>query len=228
MVIIQGVLERMKICVLIPSFNEEKTIGWLVRAVGELGYDVFVIDDGSCDRTAQFAAENGAEVLVNKKNLGKGASLRKAFDILVRKDYEGIIVMDGDGQHLPGDLVHFVRLFEEKRPGIIVGNRMIKPEGMPLIRWLTNKFMSFVLSKMCKQDVFDSQCGFRLIDMKVLKKLRLSTEKFEIESEMLIEAAMNGFRIESVPITTVYSGQNSAIHPVKDTIRFVQFVFKKR
>ncbi len=218
----------MKICVLIPSFNEEKTIGWLVKAVSELGFDVFVIDDGSRDRTAKLAAENGAEVFINKKNLGKGASLRKAFDILIHKEYEGIIIMDGDGQHLPADLIHFVKLFEERRPGIIVGNRMIKPKGMPLIRWLTNKFMSFVLSKMCRQDVFDSQCGFRLVDMEVLRKSRLSTEKFEIESEMLIEAARNGFKIESVPITTVYSGQDSAIHPVKDTVRFFQFVFKKR
>lgn len=218
----------MKICVLIPSFNEEKTIGWLVRAVREFNYDVFVIDDGSRDRTAQFASENGAEVLINKKNLGKGASLRKAFDVLMHRDYDCIVTMDGDGQHLPEDLIHFARLFEEKRPGIIVGNRMMKPKGMPLIRWLTNKFMSFVLSKMCKQHVFDTQCGYRLIDMEVLKKLKLSTEKFEIESEMLIEAALNGFKIESVPITTVYSGQNSAIHPVKDTLRFLRFVFKER
>ncbi|MFH1691063.1 MAG: glycosyltransferase family 2 protein [Candidatus Omnitrophota bacterium] len=218
----------MKICILIPSFNEERTIGWLVKTVLEYGYDVFVIDDGSSDKTAKLAQENGANVIINESNMGKGASLRKAFKLLMDKNYDAFIIMDGDGQHLPEDLVYFVKLFEKERPGIIVGNRMIKPKGMPLIRWLTNKFMSFVLSKMCRQDVFDSQCGFRLVDMNVLKKLRLSTEKFEIESEMLIEAASNGFRIESVPITTIYSGQNSAIHPVKDTIRFFQFVFKKR
>lgn len=228
MVDVQGVLERMKICVLIPSFNEERTIGWLVAAVREYGYNVIVIDDGSQDKTAKLARDNGAEVIVNERNLGKGASLRKAFESLRQKDYEGVVIMDGDGQHLPEDLVHFVDLFKAERPGIIVGNRMMKPKGMPLIRWLTNKFMSFVLSKMCKQSILDSQCGFRLIDMEVLKKLKLSTEKFEIESEMLIEAASNGFKIESVPITTIYSGQNSAIHPIKDTLRFLRFVFKER
>ncbi|HQP92322.1 MAG TPA: hypothetical protein PLU24_06575, partial [Candidatus Omnitrophota bacterium] len=99
---------------------------------------------------------------------------------------------------------------------------------MPFVRWVTNGFMSLMISCMCKQRVPDTQCGFRLIDMDVLKNLTLATEKFEIESEMLLEAARKGYKIESVPITTVYEGQYSAIHPVKDTIRFFQFVFKKR
>jgi glycosyltransferase involved in cell wall biosynthesis len=218
----------MKFVCLIPSFNEEKTIGWLVKAVRELGYDALVIDDGSSDKTAQLAHENGAEVIMNERNLGKGASLRRAFGLLTHRDYDAVIVMDGDGQHLPGDIAQFVGRYKEKRPGIIVGNRMYKAKGMPMIRWLTNRFMSYILSVMCKQCVPDTQCGFRLIDMKVLRSLNLSTEKFEIESEMLLDASSKGFLIESVPVTTVYEGQYSAIHPVKDTLRFFKFVFKKR
>ncbi|HAJ56574.1 MAG TPA: hypothetical protein DCL35_02265 [Candidatus Omnitrophica bacterium] len=218
----------MRLVCLIPSFNEEKTIGWLVKAVCKLGYDALVIDDGSSDKTAQLAHESGAEVIINEHNLGKGASLRKAFGILTNKDYDAVIIMDGDGQHLPEDTAQFVDCYREKKPGIIVGNRMHKAKGMPLVRWLTNKTMSFIISVMCRQFVPDTQCGFRLVDMRVLKAINLSTEKFEIESEMLLEASKHGFKILSVPIKTVYEGQYSAIHPVKDTVRFFKFVFKKR
>jgi glycosyltransferase involved in cell wall biosynthesis len=228
MVDVQGVLERMKIICLIPSFNEEKKIGGLVAAVRSLGYDCCVIDDGSSDRTAALALENGAEVVTNEVNLGKGASLRKAFSLLIPRDYDAVIIMDGDGQHLPRDISQFVACYQEKHPGIIVGNRMQKSRGMPFVRWVTNSFMSFVLSKIAGQDIPDSQCGFRLVDMLVLKALNLYTEKFEIESEMLLEAAKMGFAIKSVPITTVYEGQASAIHPVKDTIRFFKFVIKRK
>lgn len=218
----------MKIVCLIPSFNEEKTIGWLVKDARALGFDVLVIDDGSRDRTSRLAHENGAEVIINEHNLGKGASLRKAFGILKARDYDAVIIMDGDGQHLPSDIAQFVERYREQKPGIIVGDRMQKAKGMPLVRWLTNHFMSFIVSVMCRQRVPDSQCGFRLIDMKALRSLDLYTENFEIESEMLLEASRKGFRIASVPITTVYEGQYSAIHPVKDTIRFFKFVFRKR
>lgn len=218
----------MKICVLIPSFNEEKTIGWLVAAVKKLGHAVVVVDDGSGDNTAKIALEAGAEVLVNEINLGKGSSLRRAFEMMKTKDYDAIVTMDGDGQHLPSDIEQFLKAYVQRKPGIIVGNRMLRAKGMPLLRWLTNKIMSFVISKKCRQEVPDTQCGFRLIDKEVLMRLELATEKFEIESEMLLEASRLGFKIESVPIVTVYEGQYSAIHPVKDTVRFFKFMLGRR
>ena len=218
----------MKICILMPSFNEEKSISGLVEAVRRYGYDCLVMDDGSSDQTAVLAKIKGAEVITNERNLGKGATLRKGFEVILQRDYDAVVVMDADGQHLPTDLVHFTYTYEERHPGIIVGNRMYKPKGMPLVRWITNKVMSYVLSKKCKQWIPDTQCGFRLIDMNVLKKLNLETDKFEIESEMLLEAAENGFCIESVPITTVYEGQTSAIHPIKDTLRFFKFILRRR
>ena len=228
MAYVQGVLERMKICVLIPAFNEERSICWLVRAVRGLGFDTIVIDDGSKDNTAKIAHDNGALVISNERNLGKGASLRKAFDLLTARDYDALIIMDGDGQHLPGDIAPFVECFSKLNPGIVVGNRMLRAKGMPCVRWCINWAMSFVISRLCGQRVPDSQCGFRLISRGLLRKMNLSTEKFEIESEMLLEASRQGFKIESVPITTVYEGQFSAIHPLHDTVRFFNFIFKKR
>lgn len=213
---------------LIPSFNEEKTIGWLVRILRDKGFDAMVIDDGSSDSTAKLAHNSGAEVIINECNLGKGASLRKAFEILKHREQEAIIILDGDGQHLPEDIDPFIEAFDAKKGDIIVGNRMHRPKGMPLVRWVTNSFMSGIVSGMCKQRVPDTQCGYRLVSTPVLNQINLKTERFEIESEMLLEAAAAGFRISSVPITSIYEGQYSAIHPWRDTVRFFKFVFRKR
>lgn len=218
----------MKFACLIPSYNEQETIGKLVRVVRQKDLDCLVVDDGSVDDTARLARDNGAEVVMNQVNLGKGASLRKGFEILKNRDYAAVIVMDADGQHLSEDVDSFLHRYEKTRAGIVVGNRMHRPEGMPVIRWMTNVFMSWLISAICRQRIPDTQCGFRLVSMEALRALDLKTDRFEIESEMLIEAARAGFRIESVSITTVYEGQTSAIHPWKDTVRFFRFVLRRR
>ncbi len=218
----------MKTVCVIPSYNEEKTIGWLVQSVRDLGHDVLVVDDGSQDRTAPWAREAGAQVLVNPQNLGKGAALRNAFGFIKDRDYDRVVVMDGDGQHLPQDIHRLIEGMRRTGADIVVGNRMGRAMGMPLIRWLTNATMSAFLSFKCRQPLPDTQCGFRLMRMGALRRLELKTDNFEIESEVLLEAARKGFKIRSVAITTVYDGQYSAIHPWRDTFRFLRFIFAKR
>jgi hypothetical protein len=110
---------------------------------------------------------------------------------------------------------------------MFIGNRLSKAQGMPWVRILTNKFMSWILSKVTKQKIPDSQCGFRLIKREVLKKLNLKSAKYEIESEVLIRASRLGFKIESVPVKTVYRGERSKINPFADTLRFIRFIFKE-
>ena len=216
----------MKTICVIPAYNEEKTIGGLARTVKDQGYDVLVVDDGSRDRTAALAREAGAEVLINPQNMGKGASLRRAFVLVTSRGYDAVVVMDADGQHLPADVRRLLEQLEETGADMVVGNRMLKATGMPFLRWVTNKSMSLLLSLMCRQYIPDSQCGFRALRMPLLKTLALQTENFEIESEMLLEAARHGFKIASAPIATVYEGQYSAIHPWKDTVRFFKLLFK--
>ncbi|MFH0877666.1 MAG: glycosyltransferase family 2 protein, partial [Candidatus Omnitrophota bacterium] len=100
----------MRVICVIPSFNEEQTIGWIVAKLTSAGYGVVVVDDGSSDQTAKLARQSGAEVMVNRHNLGKGASLRRAFAILKeREDYDVVVMMDADGQHLPSDIPLFLK-----------------------------------------------------------------------------------------------------------------------
>jgi len=216
----------MKVCVVIPTFNESKEIARLIREIKEKNPDVLVVDDGSIDSTAELAHASGAIVLRNPVNQGKGACLKEGFRYVIANGFDAALVMDGDGQHLPEDLPGFIKLAVTSEAGIVVGNRMNYTRNMPFIRIITNRFMSWIISILSKQDIPDTQCGFRLIKRSVLEKVKLKTSKFETETEILIKASRLGFKIDSVPIKTVYRGEKSQINPIVDTFRFIKFIIK--
>jgi len=217
----------MRTCVIIPTYNESKAIAGLVRQIHEQNLEVVVVDDGSQDNTSQIARDNGATVLRNEINQGKGASLIKGFNYALNKDFDAVIAMDGDGQHLATEIPFFIRLAEFSDSGIVIGNRMQQRKNMPLVRVLTNEFMSGLISTVAGQKIPDTQCGFRLIKKEVLEKLKLSTSKYETESEIIIRASRLGFKIESVPIKTIYEGEKSQINPLIDTLRFFKYIVKE-
>lgn len=224
---VQGVLDKMSICIIVPTHNESNTIQDLIMKIKERKYDVVVIDDGSTDNTAEEAKKSGAHIIRHGYNKGKGMSLREGFDYALKNNYDVVITMDGDGQHDPENLKNFIDKMATSKADIIIGNRMDKPKTMPLARFITNKFMSYIISKICRQHIPDSQCGYRLIKTNVLKSIELLTTNFEIESEVLIAASRNNFRIESVPIKTIYRDERSKISPVIDTVRFINFISRQ-
>ncbi len=214
----------MNVCVVIPTYNEEKAIGNLIRSIRSQNLEVIVVDDGSKDNTYKIACDCGAVVLRNETNQGKGASLIKGLNYALARNFDAVITMDGDGQHLAEEIPFFLRLATYSDSGILIGNRMHKSENMPLVRVITNTLMSWFISAIARQKIPDTQCGYRIIKKEVLKKINLVSSKFEIESEMLIKASRLGFKIQSIPIKTVYSGEKSRIHPIVDTVRFLKFV----
>ncbi len=216
----------MKNCILIPSYNESRTIGAITKELKARGLTVYVVDDGSTDRTADIAALQGAVIIAHDKNKGKGASLIEGFDRILKENFDAVLVMDGDGQHAIDDVDSFFNKMAQTGADIVIGNRMLDTASMPLVRKITNKMMSRIISKMCKQTIPDTQCGFKLIKRNVLESIKFEFSNFEIESEILIKAAKNGFKIESVPVKTVYQGETSKIKPIFDTIRFLSFLFR--
>lgn len=218
----------MKICVLIPAYNEEKTIRSVVSEAAENVEAVIVVDDGSSDGTAEEARRGGAVVISHGENRGKGAALKTGFRHALEKGFEGVIVMDADGQHKPADISAFLERAAVSSAGIILGNRMEDTKKMPLIRYLTNRFTSAVVSRMACQRITDSQCGFRFIRCSFLRDVELKTGKFETETEMLIAAARAGCGIDSVRISTIYGREKSKINPVVDTLRFLRLVLACR
>lgn len=213
-----------KISVLIPSYNEAKAIGGITRELRTKGLSVCVIDDGSADETSSIAKSAGAFVIRHEKNKGKGASLIDGFAYALKEGFAAALVMDGDGQHVVSDVDNFFKKMDETGADIVIGNRMSDTAIMPIARKLTNKFMSYLISRMCGHDIPDTQCGFRLIKRRVLESVSLNSSNYEIESELLLKAAKNGFKIESVK--TIYEDEESRINPFVDTIRFIAFLVR--
>ena len=208
----------------IPGYNIARTLGSLLMQLRELPVDVVVVDDGSTDRTSEIAKVSGVAVVAHETNLGKGRSLRDGLAWGLARGHDAFILMDGDGQHLPSELPKFLEALAQDGVGVVVGNRMDDVLAMPKIRHVTNAILSRWVSQWCRQSVPDSQCGYRAVRRAVLERITLTTDRYEIESELLIKAARAGFRIASVPIATVYRDERSRIHPVADTLRFFRFL----
>lgn len=217
--------DRASVVALIPAYLEERRIRDVaVRALQQLDR-VVVIDDGSADRTAEEAKAGGAEVVRHPRNAGKGAAIKTGFRKLLDEGAGYVLLLDGDGQHLPEEIPRFL---EATPAHATVGNRMSDTSTMPLVRRLTNRFMSWQVSRVCGQEVPDSQCGFRMIHRELIPKLFVPSNAFEYETEMLFIAAHSGLTIGSVPVSTVYGDEKSKIRPVRDTIRFFRLIARYR
>ncbi len=210
--------------IIIPAYQAQQVIGSLVKEVRAQGLPVLVVDDASTDETALEAEKAGASVIRRRLNGGKGAALRDGIAQALREGSDWVLTMDADGQHLPSEIPVFLRRAERTNADLLVGDRMQRPRGMPLDRWLTNFILSKIVSRMAGQQVPDTQCGYRMIRRRLLESVRLTTDRFEIESELVIRAGWAGFRIESVPVSSVYRRQMSFIRPLSDTVRFFKFL----
>ncbi|MCP4653174.1 MAG: glycosyltransferase family 2 protein [Candidatus Omnitrophica bacterium] len=215
----------MKVWIIIPAYNEADSLGVLLNSLNKKGFSVLVVDDGSFDKTYQTAKKYATVVLRNKRNFGKGLSIKTAVEYLLKNEkFDYIITMDADGQHSPDDVDNFIAQ-ASKGEACVVGNRMDNPIGMPGLRITTNKVMSKIVSRIARQSIPDTQCGFRLIKREILEAIKLRTRKFEIESEILIKASRAGYPIKSIPIKSIYfKNQHSKINPFTDTIRFFGFI----
>ncbi len=214
------------IAVVVPSYNESRTIGVIVKRLKEREFAVYVVDDGSQDDTEAKALAEGAIVIRNPKNLGKGGALKEGFKRVVSDGFDTVLIMDGDDQHDVTDIAHLIKRMRETHADMIVGNRMTDTSRMPLIRIAVNRFMSWLISVISGQYVPDTQCGFRLIKTTMLRKITIESNNYEIESEMIVKAARAGFTIDSTNIKTVYQNEVSRINPVIDSLRFIRLMLK--
>jgi glycosyltransferase involved in cell wall biosynthesis len=222
-----GTIPNMKICALIPVHNESQEIGGIVKAIKGRKMDVLVVDDGSSDDSGHLAQRGGAVVIRNETRKGKGRSLQTGFDYILQEGYDGVVTLDGDGQHAPEDLDSILPVVEKNPQSIITGNRMQNSKGMPFVRWLTNYLMSWLISCLCRQKIPDSQCGYRYIPREALQGLSFVSGDFEIETEVLIKASQVGYPIVSIPVRTIYRNEKSKISPLKDTCRFLSYLFNE-
>ncbi len=220
---------RSSVAAVIPAYHEEKHIGDVVRRTRQQLDHVLVVDDGSGDETGNLAREAGAEVAIHSENRGKGEAIKTGLRHWLERQLEFVIILDADGQHRPEEIDRFVAVaVSAAKPKVIIGNRMNDVSRMPLVRRIVNRYMSNKISGVCGQQILDTQCGFRMLHRDLIPDLLGGANRFDYETEMLIVASRKGCRIDSVPITTVYSDEVSSIHPVRDTIRFFKLMRRYR
>ena len=205
-----------KICVIIPAYNAEETIGSVVSGALKYVPRVLVADDGSTDRTARMAAKAGAEVIFIGENRGKGHTLKVLFQRAADEGYDAVISMDADGQHEPKEIPRFIEAHLKTPNDIIVGSRMREQDKIPRARYNSMHVARFFISIAANQFVEDTQCGFRLYPLSLVQKMSLTQEKYVTESEVLMKAGDMGAAITSVRIGAIYGDHVSHFKPVID------------
>ena len=221
-------IDRTTVAAIIPAYLEEKHIADVARRTLQQLDNVLVVDDGSIDATAAQARQGGAAVIVHEQNRGKGESIKTGFRHWLERGLTYVIILDGDGQHLPEEIERFLAAASSGIGELLIGTRMNDVRDMPLLRRMVNRYMSRKISRACGQDIPDTQCGFRMVHRSVIPDLLGGADRFDYETEMLILASRAGCRIASVPISTVYSDEVSSIHPVRDTLRFFKLMRRYR
>jgi len=215
----------VRLCALIPAYNAETFVAGVVEQTRAILPVVFVVDDGSEDRTAEKARAAGAIVLSHPANYGKGRALRTGFRHALQEGFDGVVTLDADGQHDPHDIPHLLECARRTEAPVVVGARLDR-RTMPLHRRGNNRLVTAVGRWLCGQRVWDFQCGLRFLRSDVLRAVSLETEGYETESEFLIQAGRLGFRIESVPVQTIYAGQTSHVRAWREMRRFSRLLFR--
>lgn len=209
----------------IPAYNEELAIGSVVLKARQFVDEVVVVDDGSEDATRSVAQLALATVLSHRRNLGKGAAIRTAFDYARRNGSSAIVLMDGDGQHHPEDIPKVLAPIDAGEADVVLGTRWGKENGMPLYRRAGKRVLDYATGAFTGF-VTDTQCGFRAFSRKAVDLLDVNVAGFGAESEMLIQANGAGLRIVEVSIDTRYDVEGSTLPPVEHGYRVVDSVLR--
>lgn len=218
---------KPKILLLIPAYNASKYIPKLIERISPYFEDdnILIVNDGSSDTTQDEIDKLNCRKISYSENQGKGVALKKGFEFAVKNNYDAVITIDSDLQHRPEHLPAFLEAYDSA--DILIGTREIHPRLMPFDRLVTNNLTSIIISIFGSIRIRDSQSGYRLIKTPVLKKLCLTSSKYDTESEMLFQSGYLGFTSGEVVIDTVYEGSHSFINPFKDTTRFIRQIWKR-
>ena len=210
------------ILALIPAFEEgPRVAGVVLGATAHL--PVLVVDDGSSDDTALRAEKAGAAVIVQRPNQGKGAGLRAGFAWALGHEFDAVVTLDADGQHDPAEIPAFLETLERTGADLIIGRRDFS--RMPPVRRLANRLGGVALSWAAGREIPDNQSGYRLLSRRLIEAVAGSTESgFEYEIEMITTCIRAGYRLEWVPIRTIYAGEPSHIRPWRHFTSFVRMV----
>ena len=198
----------MKFCVIIPVYNSEKMIANVIQSVFQYTENLIVVNDGSTDGTLDKLTEcqknEKFELLSYKKNRGKGYALQQGFRRASELGFTHAVTMDADGQHLATDIATLVQASERQPDALIVGARDFSNPNMPQGSRYANKFSNFWFAVQTGQRLPDTQTGFRVYPLQKTGKMRLFTNRYEAELEILVRSAWRNIPIVSQTINVYY------------------------
>lgn len=216
--------DELNCCVIIPTYNNEKTIVKIINDSLEYTDKIIVVNDGTTDSTAELLKlyETSIIIIHQSKNYGKGIALRTAFKKAIEMGYRYAITIDSDGQHFPADFVLFLDKIEQDPDSLIIGARNMNSENVPGGSSFGNKFSNFWFWIETGIKIPDTQSGFRLYPISQMKKINYFTSRFEFEIEVIVKAAWKGIPVIPLPIQVYYAkGDERVTHfrPGKDFMR---------
>jgi len=218
-------LESINCCVIIPTFNNDKTLGRVIQDVLKYTDEnrIIVVNDGATDTTGQVLEQYNAGLTIIKNNInrGKGYSLRKAFSKAIELGFQNAITMDSDGQHFASDIPNFIVAAMENKGALIMGSRNMGQDGIPAKSSFGNKFSNFWFKIETGISLPDTQTGYRLYPLDEIDKLKLFTNKFELEIEVIVKLAWKNVPLVPIPVDVFYAqeGRVSHFRPIKDFAR---------
>lgn len=217
-------LKQLKICVVLPTYNNAGTLAQVVDDLLVCTAGLIVVNDGSTDGTAEILKRYAERItlVTYERNRGKGYALKQGFRKALELGYEYALTMDTDGQHRIGDLAGFVEEAERIPGGLIVGSRLLKQKNMPGGNTFANRFSNFWFRVQTGIDFPDTQSGFRLYPIQRMRKMHIYTHRYESELEMLVRAAWEGIPLRAIPIKVYYAPAGERVthfRPFRDFAR---------
>jgi glycosyltransferase involved in cell wall biosynthesis len=213
----------LKCCVLVPTFNNNKTLHQILTDISECCDDVCVVNDGSTDNTIDILKQfPKIKVLSYYQNQGKGFALKKGFEFAREHGYDYAITIDSDGQHYASDLAVFIDGLKQNKNAIFIGARNMTVENVPGKSNFGNKFSNFWFKLETGIELPDTQSGYRLYPIRAMRDMFFITKKYEFEIEAIVRCAWKGIDVVAVPIKVYYPPANERVshfRPLKDFTR---------
>ena len=215
------------VCVLIPTLNEEESIGPVIAEFKSLGFGNILVADGhSADKTVEKARAAGARIFIQSGS-GKGQALKEVFEEIKE---EFILLIDGDGTYLPSEAPLVLEPVLKGKADHVVGNRLGNVQGGALKRlnMFGNKMINLFFATIYRVHLTDILSGYRAFTREGIQRLDLSTPGFEIESEITIESVKKGLHIIEIPITyrPRPKGTKTKLHPFRDGLKIILTIFR--
>jgi glycosyltransferase involved in cell wall biosynthesis len=213
--------EQYKVCVIVPTYNNHKTLKRVLDSVLQYTSNVIVVNDGSTDTTAQILESYPHVMQIHhSKNSGKGMAIRNGFKKALDLNYNYAITIDSDGQHFASDMPSFIETLEINSNELLIGCRNMTQENVPKKSSFGNKFSNFWFWFETGNKLEDTQSGFRMYPLRKIPK-RYFTNKFEFEIEVIVRSAWKGIPVRNIPVQVLYDPVERVSHfrPFKDFTR---------